>query len=303
MNTNANYLVRLALFAVLLLGTVGLNYGHTYGELPSKIESQISAQGSELINSWKVAFSRPQMRTDVSFLGKLSELLDPARIAKLPNGQADMDAIVVALKHPCCGGSHTFLKSVADHLDDVRHLIDNFSNKPGFDQVITALRNPNFFAQDGASHFLSKLKTLDPSQVKAMEGKILDADNLDGICTNCRFDIELTNLTKLEMKSYSAETIAKIADDAKFRNQFTAYLADAENFTSFEYIFNSKKISDLGTIKKGFQELYKSNATSLFESLGSTKFFDLFGVDNVDDFLEDIVPNLNGTAYNFIKVL
>lgn len=240
------------------------------------------AENPKLIRAWKVAFNRPLLRTDVSFLSKLSEILEPSILNKFPNGQADVDAIIKAIKHPCCGSTHPFLKSADEHLDDVKHLVENFDIIEGFDKAILPLKNQNFYAQDGASHMLTKLRTLQPNEVAKLEGKIIDADNLEGICTNCLFDIELTNGKKLELKSYSESTIGNIANSTKFKNQFRAYLAFVDNMDGFEYIFNGRKTTDLSNIKQNFQSLFTNEANNLFNTLGQSKFLQLFGVDNVD---------------------
>ena len=293
----------IGILLLLIFGVIGFSYGADLGELRSEKTENFRSVGNDMVKAWKVAFNRPLLRKDVPFLTKLSEILEPSVLNKLPNGQADLDAIVAAIKHPCCGTTHPFMKNVADHLDDIKHVLNNFDGVPGYDKVITALKNPNFFAQDGASHLLTKLKTLDASDVAKLEGKIIDADNLDGICTNCLFDIELTSGKKLELKSYSESTIGNIANSSQFKNQFKAYLADANNMDGFEYIFNSKKTTDLANIKQNFQSLFTNEATDLYNTLGQSKFQQLFGVNNVDDFLDDVVSNLNSPIYNFIKIL
>ncbi len=149
---------------------------------------------------------------------------------------------------------------------------------------------------------LTKLKTLNPTDVAKLEGKILDADNLDGICVNCLFDIELKNGQKLELKSYSASTLESIATSTKFKKQFKAYLAQATDMNSFEYVFNGRKFGDLNYIKENFKALFINEADDLFDTFGRSKFQLLFGVDNVDDFIQDVLPDLDSPIYNFIKI-
>jgi hypothetical protein len=43
-------------------------------------------------------------------------------------------------------------------------------------------------------------------------------------------------------------------------------------------------------------------ANELFATLGETKFQQIFGVDNVDDFLDDIIPILDDFLDLIIKV-
>ncbi len=139
-----------------------------------------------------------------------------------------------------------------------------------------------------------------------MEGKIVDADDLIGICEDCLFDIEIQEISgqikKLELKSYKEETIGNIAYSSRFKNQFKAYLAAADNLDEFEYIFNYRKTTNLDLIKMNFKTLFSNEASILYSDLGQSKFLQLFGVDNVNDFLDDIVPIFNGPLYNFIKI-
>ncbi len=67
-------------------------------------------------------------------------------VNKFPNGQADIDGIIAALVHPQTGATHPFLKNVAEHLDDIKHLVNNYNGVDGFDKVLSALKNTNFYA-------------------------------------------------------------------------------------------------------------------------------------------------------------
>ena len=218
-----------------------------------------------------------------------------------------MDDIIAALVHPHTGSSHPFMKNVALHLEDVKYLISNFSEIDGFDKVISALKNKNFYAQDGASFLLTKLKTLNPSDVSRLEGKILDADNLDGICENCLFDIEIEirpgQFKKLELKSYSESTIENIAFSSKFNNQFKAYLTGADNIDGFEYIFNSKKTTNLTLIKQNFKTLFSYNNYGIFDQIGDVDnaLMQSLGITNKNDFI-DAVNDLNDDLYSFLKI-
>ncbi len=260
------------------------------------------------VDTWEMLIAHPIMRKDLSILTKFSELLEPSILNKLENGIEDLQKIADKLLHPCCGGSHPFMKSLTLHLDDVKFFINNFSEKPGYEQVIKALQHPLFTVQDGTSFFLTKLRTLDPSQVTRFEGRIVeglaDADDLDAICVLCKFDIELSGGKKLELKSYSSGTINNIATNTSFRNQLRAYLFDANSLSDLEYIFNGVKINDVNLIKGKFREIFEIEATNYFNVFGQNKFENLFGVDNVDDFITDVIPNLNGSSsiYNFIKI-
>ncbi|MBK7427996.1 MAG: hypothetical protein IPI60_13725 [Saprospiraceae bacterium] len=56
------------------------------------------------------------------------------------------------LVHPCCGGTHEFMKPLLDHLDDIQYTVNTFYNKPGFNQLVEALSHSLFTVQDGTSH-------------------------------------------------------------------------------------------------------------------------------------------------------
>lgn len=205
----------------------------------SKISIEKSAVGCDVIKAWEKAILRPHYRADVNFLQKLTELMEPNVVNKFPNGQADIDAIIAALVHPHTGATHTFMKNVADHLDDIKHLVVNH-RVPGYEKVITELKKLNSFnAQDGASHLLTKLKQYNAGQVKRLESKILDADDLDNIddlCTDCLFDIELDGnpVVKLELKSFGETAIGLMPINSKFKNQFKAYLASVSDMNGFQ---------------------------------------------------------------------
>ena len=266
----------------------------------------------EGVKAWEKSIARPIYRKDVNYLSKLSELMEPSVVNKFPNGQTDIDNIIAALVHPQTGGTHPFLKNVADHLDDVKYLAVNLNEVDGFSKVVAALKNTNFYAQDGVSHMLTKLKTIDPSKVRKLEGKILDADNLDGICENCLFDIEYEAgpglIKKLELKSYSQSTINNILFSTKFKNQFKAYLANANNMNSFEYIFNSKKVNDLNFIKSKFKELFQQDNYKIYDDIlkanPNSTVFSSIGINTKGQFIQAV--NKTGhdhDLYNFINKL
>jgi len=122
----------------------------------------------------------------------------------------------------------------------------------------------------------------------------------------------------VELKSWKKSTIENIASHVKFKNQFLAYLQITEvtSMSKLNYSFDAWKLSkEFNTnaffndaaaaemfIKEQFQTLYQQQATSLFNTLGATKFQNLFGVNNVQDFIDDVIPDLSSAAYSFIKV-
>ncbi len=252
----------------------------------------------ELVDAWEYVVKRLLYRKNIPFLMKILRLKKSSLKGK------DLDEIILALKNPINTTNKTVLKSVVSHLDDVEYLVNNFEKINGFDKVITALKNPNFFAQDGISHFLTKLKKLDAKDVASLEGKIVDADNLTGICLNCRFDIELVNGKKLELKSYKESTIQKISNSEQFKKQFKSYLSDADSIDNLEYIFNGTKTKDLVLIKNNFKKIFEENKFQLYNDImiANPMIFSSIGIANKMGFIK-AVDNLNHDLYKFIKIL
>ncbi len=247
---------------------------------------------------------------DPAIINKMADLMaKPSFISAIGGSSDDLAQIVRNnIFAPCngCTGTKSFLKPLVDYLDDVEFLTGNYQNTPGFQTVVESVKNGASPTIDGAAHMLNQLRVLDPATVTRMEANILDADNFEGICTNCLFDIEIEDafdgLKKLELKSYSVGTISGISGSPQFINQFKAYLAGATNLDEFEYIFNGRKTMDLGLIKMNFRILFTNEASSLLATFGESKFLELFGVDNVDDFITDVISDLESPVYNFIKI-
>ncbi len=140
-----------------------------------------------------------------------------------------------------------------------------------------------------------------------MEGKIVDADDLIGICEDCLFDIEIQEIAgqikKLELKSYKEETIGNIAYSSRFKNQFKAYLANADNINSFEYIFNAHKTTNNTLIKQNFKILFSNNNYEIFDQIGGAQnsLMQYLGITNKSDFI-NAVGDFGDDLYNFIKI-
>ncbi|QLH28328.1 MAG: hypothetical protein HWD63_02305 [Candidatus Parvibacillus calidus] len=125
-----------------------------------QLEKDLSGEGGEAlrmyfkgnpegVKAWEKSIARPIYRKDVNYLSKLSELMEPSVVKKFPNGQTDIDNIIAALVHPQTGGTHPFLKNVADHLDDVKYLVVNLNEVDGFSKVVAALKTPIFMPRMG----------------------------------------------------------------------------------------------------------------------------------------------------------
>ncbi len=142
--------------------------------------------------------------------------------------------------------------------------------------------------------------------VKRFDGRF--EGEIDHICERCRFDIELTDGTKFEYKSYSKESIDRISTSEVFLKQHLSYLAEATEINKINYEFDARKFSDRGKIVEQFKKMYVNNADLIFKpksqgGLGEIKIKELFGntISSIDDFVDEI-ENINSTVYSFIKV-
>ena len=151
--------------------------------------------------------------------------------------------------------------------------------------------------QDGATHMLNDVKNFPEGSIKKFDYEF-DGD----ACTKCRFDVELNSGTPklIEYKSWSLENIPNLSS-----RQMTEYFRSATSLSDIKYVFNNLKTPDVSAIKGKFKEIFENRAktTALFNSLGESKFQQLFGV-NIDDFIDDVVPVLDGpnSIYRFISV-
>lgn len=136
-----------------------------------------------------------------------------------------------------------------------------------------------------------------------------DADDLSAICVLCKFDIETLDngvLKKLELKSYSVGTIGNMSNSPQFKNQFKAYLVEANGISDFEYIFNGMKTQDITFIKEKFQTIFQQNNFGLYDEILSTKpnttLFSSMGITTKGEFIQ-AVNSLDHDIYNFLNIL
>ena len=262
------------------------------------------------VKSWDVFKNRPEIRLDETALTKMLEIANnPDLIEKFPDGIADLRKIGDVVIHPCCGGTHQWLEDITEHIDDIKYFLENFViENNGYEKIISALKNVSPNMQDGISHVLTKLKSIDPpSTVIELEGKVIDADNLPGICQNCLFDIKVldgTSFKKLELKSYKKSTIENISNSTQFRHQFKTYLVSInESVSEIVYIFNGNKPNiDIQLLKDNFKLLYEAGDYKIFDDLYGSQLFEIFEINSVDDFI-DLVEDLDSPLYQFIEIL
>ncbi len=257
----------------------------------------ITRNKGELVEAWSAVSKHPNISKHIPSLEKVSDLLNDADfMGKLPNGRADLDGIIDAVKNPLNGGGAHKLVKLADHLENVKQVVKKHSGAEGFDKLMTDLKNPAFAMQDGVTHMLNDVKNFASGKVKKFDYEF----NGDGVvCTKCRFDVELDasagDLKLIEYKSWSLENIPNLS-----ARQMTEYFRGIDNISEMKYVFNKLKTPDLGAIKTQMKSVFSGNAPDIFQSMKTTLKSDL-GADNLPDFL-DLVNDTNSKLYNFIDI-
>lgn len=215
----------------------------------------------KLVDAWKAVGKHSNIRKHVPSLEKVLDLLNDADLmGKLPNGRADLDGIIDAVKNPLDGGGAHKLVKLADHLENVKQVVKKHSGAEGFDKLMTDLKNPAFAMQDGATHMLNDVKNFASGKVKKIDYEF-DGDGV--VCTKCRFDVELSSGTPklIEYKSWSLENIPNISS-----KQLTEYFRSATSTGDIKYVFNKLKTPSVADVKSQFQVIIGNNAKTLFEA-------------------------------------
>jgi len=251
---------------------------------------------------------------DNEVLYKIIEFIDPTNPESVTALQrlGGIDHLKQVLRNnpyaPCCGGKgNKYFPSIAEHLGNLRTaLLEHGGSNPtpGFSTFMATLKNnANVAAQDGTAHALKKLAEYKKADVAAMEGKIADDIDLDAICTNCLFDIKLTNGTFIELKSYKKESLEGIPSSTKFTNQFKQYLQSlstaGNDISKLKYVFNGKKVSEKD-VKDAFVKLFKAKAGEIFNANPSVFNNDQFKIFTVAD-LEKVTES--HPIFNFLSIL
>ena len=153
-------------------------------------------------------------------------------------------------------------------------------------------------SQEGTWYHLRELDKLSSNNVAMLD---MTFENVpDDVCGNCRFDIIMTNGTKIELKSYTKNSLNRIAGYGpgdNFFKQHLAYLSDAgtNNLNRIKYKFDLEKFygkplaqitetekqQALTYIKGKFKRMYVNNAENMFKpirqgGLGQAKMKQLF---------------------------
>uniref|UniRef100_UPI003364DE25 hypothetical protein n=1 Tax=Haliscomenobacter sp. TaxID=2717303 RepID=UPI003364DE25 len=210
---------------------------------------------------------------------KIAALLaDADFIAKLPGGEAALKDILKAVKNPLDAGTEAKLVNLATHLDNIKALVKNHSGTEGFDRLMTDLKNPNFYMQDGVTHMLESIKNFPAGSIKKFD---YEFEAPGTVCTKCRFDVELDPGPPrlIEYKSWGLENIPNISV-----KQLTEYFGNVSSINEMQYVFNSIKTPDIELVKTAMQKLIKNNAPSIFSRL-SPQMLDDLRITSLNDFL------------------
>jgi len=201
-----------------------------------------------------------------------------------------------------------------EYLDDVLYFGNTFAGKEGFDKVIKELKvinkknkDPNY-AVEGATFMLRKIREtpeITANSVKRFDG-IFEGE-IDKICVNCRFDIELIAGKKFEYKSYGSTSISSISSSDTFLRQHLSYLEETTSLDNIVYEFDKLKFSDRDKIVEQFRKMYEKNASDVFDVIWNNKEFrsNLFG-NNITkenarlDFI-DLVKDPKSEIFKFIR--
>jgi hypothetical protein len=214
-----------------------------------------------------------------------------------------------------CGTASTnFLKNMDEYLDDVLDFANNYSKVNGYKDVIKELKkvnntgSPNY-AMEGASFMIDKIRRtpeITPSTVKKFDGRF--EGEIEHICENCRLDIELTNGTTSEYKSYSETSINRISTSEPFLKQHLNYLSETSDISKLRYEFDASKFSDRQKIVEQFKKMYQKNPKEIFNSNPELfrKYNSVDGVkiedwEDFKTFINDERLNMNHPIFNFIK--
>lgn len=257
---------------------------------------------NDLLDAWEAVSTHKKIRKHLPSLKKVSDLLlDNDFLTKI-GGQTGLDEVLAVVINPLNKGANDIMVTLTEHLENVRIIVKKYSgtNTDGIDKLIGDIKNPNLTTKqkDGLSHMLNDAKNYD--KIKKFDYEF-EGDGI--LCTKCRFDLELDDpLIKLiEHKSWKLEFIDKIST-----KQLTEYFNNVEKLSEMRYVFNKLKTPDVAAVREKFKEIFinRGKMEEIFTSLGEDKFYELFNVRSVDNFIKNVAPNLSGptSIYNFIII-
>ena len=274
------------------------------------------------VNAWeKVKTLKPtsKLSTDVDALTVISRQLDDADLmAKI--GADRYDDIIKKYAGQCktCDPPATGASESVKHLpphDEMLESLETFANKhhgkPGLDDVLNDLKSTDPRKQKGSEFVTRILK--DNDDIAAFEYQYIGGQNntADWITLNGK---------KIDGKSWSVTSSIDNIGNWDFPTQLKDYFANPPFELWFDHLRFTKssnstyqamsKAEATLHVKKQYQKLFQKpdKAEELFNHITNNganieAFQDLFGVNNVNSFLSDVVPYLDNTAlYGAFKV-
>jgi hypothetical protein len=215
------------------------------------------------VKAWEILkdAGKTDLKLDATTLQKVTQLLaDPKVRQALGTNYAD-ELTKIAQAH----GGFSGVKSLANHLEDVRLFCNKFSGKEGFNDMVATLKYRNRNVQDGMQHVLNQINRsdFDASGVKRFDMAFVE-EGFDCPRQQCKFDVEMTGSEPrfYEFKSY--KDAAKIPS-----NQFMAYISRVGRLEEMQYIFNVAKLSE-NQARTGMETFMKANRETIFANMNTS---------------------------------
>jgi|GEM_PF-4816624 len=259
--------------------------------------------GTVKIEDWKLLIAarglNSDLANDILTLKKVGQLRKkPGFMSAIGGEDGFRDLLQANVRARCvsCGtAGAAHMKNMDEYLADVDHFIDQFANPmvDGFGEAMAELKKMNStgspnFAMEGAAFmvdYIRRTPQINKNSVARFDGAFDFDPDLLGVCTNCRFDIEMVSGLKYEFKSYAAQSIQKIGSQnptKPFLRQHLSYLTTSTSVDRIRYIFDPSKMS--GTfnviidgvqqtltaeqyIKHQFKLMYMGNKQAIFDAM------------------------------------
>ena len=257
--------------------------------------------------AWDIMSDTKTKKLHPATLSKVTELLKDADfMGKLQGGEATLKDILKNAANQLDGNTASKLVNLSEHLENLKVVVKNHHDVPGFDKVITDLKISTFEKQDGISHTLNHMKELPAGKIEKVDYVFEPEINGGGLpCTNCRFDVQMKDIIPPPpgwVKYYEYKSYLKVQNIDI--NQFKNYISTIGSMDELKYIFNAKKLTT-AQAKDGMKAFLKTNAPDLFKPIsqggvGLSKCQQLFGSDVLSP--KDLIDKLN-TQNSFDNIL
>lgn len=270
----------------------------------------------DLVDSWKYVSD-----LKISGTSKLTKDIDALQVIHRQRNSTDLmnkigsdkyDDLIKNYAGQCKGCDPPSSTEAVKHLpphDEMLENLETFANKhhgkDGFETVISDLKSTDPRKQKGAEFVSRILKNQDG--VSAFEFKYLDDyDNTaDFVFSGTKVDGKSWSVTG-SIDNIGGWNLSKQLKDYFKAGDFEQWF----DYSRFEKSTNNtyssmSKAEATRYVKEQYQKLFQkqSKAQELLDYMGEAEFKNRFDVEDVDDFLEIIVPDLsNNELYGFIKV-